>query len=82
MFNVNEYTIEYCPFCDSEQVIFAKGITSCPNCGKPLAPCSMCEKCNYETCHYGCTGGEEDEFKKVTNPAISKEMVETLYKLL
>lgn len=78
----DDYTIEYCPFCDSEQVIFAKGITACPECGKPLAPCSMCEECDYSTCPYGCTGGEKDEHLEVTNPPISKEMAEALYKLL
>lgn len=77
-----DYTIEYCPFCDAEQVIFAKGITACPECGKPLAPCSLCEDCNYETCPYGCTGGEKDEFKEITNPPIPAELAEKLYKVL
>lgn len=80
--NLADYTIECCPFCDTEQVIFAKGVTACPNCGKPLAPCSMCENCDYSTCPYGCTGGAEDEFKKITNEAISKERAKALYKLL
>lgn len=69
-----DYTWEFCPECDTEQVIYSKGITACPNCGAPLAPCSCCEDgCNYETCPYGCTGGEEDSYKAVTNPPISKE---------
>lgn len=76
------FVIEYCPFCDSEQVIFADGITACPGCGKPLAPCSLCEDCDYNSCPYGCTGGPEDEFKKVTNPTISKEEAQRLYALL
>ena len=80
--NLADYTIEYCPFCDTEQVIYAKGVTACPNCGKPLAPCSMCENCDYSTCPCGCTGGAEDEFKKVTNEPISKEQAKELYKLL
>lgn len=80
--DLNDFTIEYCPFCDSEQVIYSKGVTACPDCGKPLAPCSMCENCDYGTCPYGCTGGAEDEFKEVTNPPISKEMADQIYKLL
>lgn len=45
-YNLEDYTLECCPYCDcSEQVIFSKGITRCPNCGKPLAPCSVCEEC-------------------------------------
>lgn len=76
------FTIEYCPFCDSEQVIFQKGITACPSCGKPLAPCSMCEDCNRNTCPYGCTGGEEDELKPVTNPQIKAEDARYLYQFL
>lgn len=80
--NPADFTIEYCPNCDSEQVIYANGITSCPECGEPLAPCSMCESCDYATCPYGCTGGKEDSYKPVTNPPISKEMVEYLYKIL
>ena len=45
-----KYTIEWCPYCDTEEVIYAEGITACPNCGAPLAPCSMCDECDYETC--------------------------------
>lgn len=43
-----DYTIEYCPWCDQETAIHAIGITACPNCGKPLAPCSVCHA------DYGC----------------------------
>ena len=80
--NPMDYTIEYCPNCDSEQVIYATGITACPECGQPLAPCSVCVSCDYETCPYGCTGGTEDSYKKVTNPPIPKDMAEKIYKLL
>lgn len=80
--NIDDYTIEYCPFCDSEQVIFAEGVTACPNCGASLAPCSMCEDCDYSTCPYGCTSGAEDEFKEITNPRISKELAKEIYSLL
>lgn len=77
-----KFTIEYCPWCDSETVIFASGITACPHCGKPLAPCSMCEDCDYDTCPYGCTGGVEDEFKPITNPRITAAMASDLYRRL
>lgn len=62
---ISDYTIEYCPWCDSEQVIYSKGITACPNCGKPLAPCSVCDCCNYDICPYGCDGSKNDEFKHI-----------------
>ena len=77
-----KYTIEWCPYCDTEEVIYAEGITACPNCGAPLAPCSMCEECNYETCPYGCHGDERDFHKQVTNPQITKEQAAELYKTL
>lgn len=79
--NLDDYTVEYCPFCDSEQVVFSKGITACPNCGTSLAPCSMCEDCDYGACPYGCNGSD-DEFKEITNPPISKEFVKRIYRFL
>ena len=78
-FDANKYTLEYCPFCDEEVVIYSTGITACPECDKPLAPCSMCESCATQ-CPYGCTGGLEDEFKKVTNSPITQEEIETYLK--
>lgn len=65
-----DYTIEFCPWCENEVVIHSKGITACPECGKPLAPCSVCDGC-VDPCLYGCTGGTSDEEKKVTMPAIT-----------
>lgn len=75
-----DYTIEYCPFCDSEVAIRSHGVTACPECGKPLAPCSVCQEerggCNAtESCPYGCKGGAEDEFKTITNPPMTEEEV-------
>lgn len=74
-----DYTVEYCPWCEEEVVIHAEGITACPTCGKPLAPCSVC----WDTyggcckpCPYGCTGGEEDERKPVTTPPITQEEID------
>lgn len=80
-FNIDNYTSEYCPFCDYDVVIYARGITACPNCAKPLAPCTVCDDCNYNTCPYGCTGGQEDEYKPVTNPTISKKEIEFYVKI-
>ena len=45
------FTIEYCPWCDSEQIIFAHGTTECPDCKHILYPCSVC---------YDETGGCEN----------------------
>ena len=28
-YNFKDYTIEYCPWCESEQVIFSSGVTGC-----------------------------------------------------
>lgn len=73
--SLDDYTLEYCPYCDSEeQVIYAKGITACPNCGKPLAPCSMCESCNYATCPYGCDGSDKDEEKPIDHHITQEEI--------
>lgn len=80
-YNLDDYTIEWCPWCDSEQVIFSKGVTACPNCGLPLAPCSMCESCNYDDCPYDCDGTENDERKLITNREITEEE-QKLYKYL
>ena len=75
-----DYTIEYCPYCDQEVAIRSHGITACPSCGKPLAPCSVCfdEQGGCEvlkSCPYGCTGGTEDEFKPITNPHMTAEEI-------
>lgn len=78
----DEFTIDWCQYCHSEQVIYAKGITACPDCGKPLVPCSVCDQCDYDTCPYECTGENSDEDKEVTNPTISSELSVMLYKLL
>ena len=80
-YNIHNYTIEYCPWCDTDQVIFANGVTACPNCGKSLAPCSMCEGCNYANCPYECDGSENDGNKPITNRPITEEERQ-LYKYL
>lgn len=38
--------IEYCPHCENEQVIECKfDVQICPNCGRPILPCSLCDDC-------------------------------------
>lgn len=73
---VNRFAVEYCPCCDIEVVIHADGITACPSCGYPLAPCSVCYEergdC-VDPCPYGCTGGEEDAKKPITKPPVTDE---------
>lgn len=75
----NDYTIEYCPYCESESYIHATGITACQHCGKPLAPCSVCSDEHKgcmtdppEACPYGCHCDSSDEFKKITMPPLTK----------
>lgn len=74
-----DYTIEYCPYCDQEVAIRSHGVTACPECGKPLAPCSTCYDeqggCHIANCPYGCTGGAEDEFKPVTNSPMTADEI-------
>lgn len=71
-YNPKDFTIEICPWCGKEQVIYAKGITRCL-CGKPLVPCSMCESCNYKFCDYGCNGTDSDAEKQVDHEALPEE---------
>lgn len=73
-----DYTIEYCPYCDQEVAIRSHGVTACPSCGKPLVPCSVCTlKYNdcIDPCPYGCTGGAEDEVIPITNPPMTNEEI-------
>ena len=80
----NDCTIEYCPHCDMEVAIRSKGVTACPECGRPLAPCSVCwhenggcrmSPTNPDACPYGCTGGEADERKPITAPPMTPEEI-------
>ena len=75
-----DYAIEYCPYCEQEVVIHSRGVTACPSCGKPLAPCSVCTLEQYDCClpnpcPYGCTGGAADEFLPITNPPMTAEEI-------
>lgn len=36
---------EYCSHCEEEVEISPKGISSCPECGEKIRPCSMCKSC-------------------------------------
>ena len=78
---LKDYTVEFCPWCCEEVVIHAAGITACPSCGKPLAPCSVC--CDtyggcQEPCPYGCTGEGAHEQKPVTTPPITQEEIDSV----
>lgn len=80
------FTVEACPNCDEEQVIWSHGVTACPHCGVPLAPCSVCMDenggCNYATCPYGCNGTDDDLHKPITMPDVPEEFGETIYRFL
>lgn len=76
------FCVEMCPECGNEEVVYAEGITECPDCGYPVAPCSQCESCDYSTCLYGCDGTENDGHKEVTNPKVTKEFASRIYKYL
>lgn len=42
---------EWCPHCENEVAIKAYGVSKCPECGKKILPCSMCDSdlidCNH-----------------------------------
>lgn len=85
----NDYTVEFCPNCNQDVAIHATGITACPECGEPLAPCSVCWDMyggclrtseNPSACPYGCTGGPEDSEKTVTNPPMTAEEIAFAFK--
>lgn len=73
-----DYTIEYCPYCDEYVAIRSHGVTACPSCGKPLAPCSVCfdelGDCDYALCPYGCKGAGDDVIP-ITNPPMTAEEI-------
>lgn len=68
-----DYTIEWCPHCDTEQVIYSEGVTACLKCHKPLLPCSVCEDgCRItQPCPYDMTGALGDDkipvIRKITS---------------
>ena len=72
---MSDYTMEYCPVCDKVVVIHAHGVTRCPSCGAPLAPCRVCayEKggCKKD-CPYWCDGTVNDLHKPVTMPDMTQ----------
>jgi len=76
------FIIEPCPNCGNDEVIWAEGVTRCPDCGASITPCSMCEDCGFTECPYGCDGSENDLKRPITMPDISRELAEKLYKYL
>lgn len=83
--NPGDYTIEWCPYCEAEQVVYTEGITSC-QCGATLLPCSACEGssggCSTETCPYKDVAEDEEKRKSLAKPAIPAELAKKLYKVL
>lgn len=48
-----EYVYERCPRCEAE--VKLKAVLDwqiCPNCGKPILSCAMCEDMKCETCKF------------------------------
>lgn len=80
-YDPKDFTIETCPVCGREEVIRIKGVTRC-RCGYPLAPCSVCESCNYKTCVYGCDGTDKDAEKSCNHEALPDNIQKKLYALL
>ncbi len=80
-YDPKDFVIETCPVCGREEVIRIKGVSRC-RCGYPLAPCSVCESCDYATCPYGCNGTEEDTEKPCDHDALPDSIQEKLYALL
>ena len=80
-YKAEDYTIEFCPWCCNDVAIRSHGVTACPECGKPLAPCSVCTAerggCRAgEPCPYGCSPlGEGDENKAITVPHMTEEEI-------
>lgn len=76
-----DYTFEGCPYCGKEVVIRAHGVTACPECEKPLVPCSLCSdgtKQLYDCseCPHGhVTCSSKDEFILITNPPITADEI-------
>lgn len=37
---------EYCPYCEDEvELQWNFDVQICPNCGRPIVPCSLCKGC-------------------------------------
>lgn len=74
------FTVEFCPCCNTEQIIWSHGITECGLCKAPLAPCGVCMEEHHGECSihcpYGCDGTENDFKKEITMPKIEFETVE------
>lgn len=71
------FVVECCPDCNTEQIIWAEGITQCPLCHVSIAPCSLCYECTYNNCPYDCDGTENDLFKQITKPMINFDSAES-----
>ena len=79
------FTIEMCPCCGFETIVWSHGVTKCQHCNVPIAPCGVCMDehgdCNYLKCPYGCDGTEHDLEKDITMPDIIFDSIEACEKL-
>jgi hypothetical protein len=53
----NDFTEEYCPFCENEVRIVVGIVSDCPECGHSLFPCSAydcSEKCDWSNTTESC----------------------------
>lgn len=69
--NKENYTVEWCPYCEQEVVIYAHVITECPECGEKLFPCSVCTQeccnCPYEMGEQKALRITEEEIEKYSS---------------
>ena len=72
----NDYTAEYCPYCDNEVFIHAYGTTRCPECKTVIFPCSVCID-ESGGCRHNCPYGDpmKTENRVATNPDMTKEEI-------
>ena len=74
------FTVEWCPCCNFETIIWSRGISRCQFCGSPIVPCSACHYSNgdgcYEKCPYSCGEVSYSSEQDITMPKIEFETVE------
>jgi hypothetical protein len=53
---ISHKTFEECPHCDNEvKLKWVFEVQECPECHKPILPCSICEHTNENGCHTECS---------------------------
>jgi hypothetical protein len=74
----SDKSIEVCPFCE-EEVELGHSVENCPNCGKAIACCSMCDVIsNDSVCvtSLSSCGGCVNASNFVLNSLVDKETTE------